>query len=259
MPAQASTDPPLLPFAANWTGSSIHQVASAVPTRLDLQEYRSSLPTALLKYYRSHTAFGLPVCLTKRCVPQLTSDSFPFPFFTVSSCSEVDQSTRSKLEELVGTWRNGGPDRRELFKLRPDAPPGTKPAQQIIDETIWGRPAAPVPAPVYQSPPPPVQQVPRHQSPPVMPQYPPIRQSPAPAVFPPPQSPIQPMPRPPTPPQVSQNSVQAAEKAAVLFELRKMLTSRREQAVLRPADKNNSDQIVTLMAVSIAQRFLCMS
>ena len=42
---------------------------------------------------------------------------------------EVDQSTRSKMEEMLLTWRTGSPNGRELFGVGP---------QVAIERGIWG-------------------------------------------------------------------------------------------------------------------------
>lgn len=41
------------------------------------------------------------------------------------------------------------------------------------------------------------------------------------------------------------------ERAAVLFDLRKLLDARRDQAAYNPGDLNNRDQIQTLVQVSL--------
>lgn len=41
----------------------------------------------------------------------------------------VDQATRHKMEEMLGTWRNGAPNGRELFGIV---------AQLGIEREIWG-------------------------------------------------------------------------------------------------------------------------
>lgn len=42
---------------------------------------------------------------------------------------QVDQSTRSKMEEMLLTWRTGAPNGRELFGVVP---------QVAIERQIWG-------------------------------------------------------------------------------------------------------------------------
>ena len=41
----------------------------------------------------------------------------------------VDQATRNKMEEMLGTWRTGAPNGRQLFGVV---------AQQAIEREIWG-------------------------------------------------------------------------------------------------------------------------
>ena len=147
----------------------------------------------------------------------------------MAPCSEVDQSTKVKLEELLGTWRNGAPDGGEVFQLQPNAPLGTLPPQQVMEEALFGR--RPEPPPLsYQSA----------------------------------SLPLPPMPMPPAMPLQAQNPYQHQqsaqtpqagatsniERAAVLFDLRKLLGIRREQASANPADQSNFDQIATLQQVN---------
>ena len=140
-----------------------------------------------------------------------------------------------KLEELLGTWRTGGQDGGELFKLLPNAPGGTLPPQRVIEDALFGRPPPIAPAPLppslpyqnggqafnRQSPPPP------HASAPVNNWQ----------------------VRPPTPPKQHQNGALNVEKAEVLFDIRKMLELRRSQLVANPHNRSNLDQINTLKQV----------
>jgi len=47
----------------------------------------------------------------------------------LDSYHDVDQTTRSRMEELVLTWRNGSATRKELFGVA---------AQVAIERGIWG-------------------------------------------------------------------------------------------------------------------------
>lgn len=147
--------------------------------------------------------------------------------------SEVDAQTKVKLEELLGTWRTGGQDGGELFKLLPNASIGTLPPQRMIEDALFGRPAPPAPAPLPPSQP--YQnggQAFNGQSPP------------------PPQTFNNWQVRPPTPPkQHQQNGALNVEKAEVLFDIRKMLELRRSQLVANPHNRSNLDQINTLKQV----------
>lgn len=48
----------------------------------------------------------------------------------------VDSVTRKKLEELLGTWRTGGPDGGELFRLPEEGRNGR--VQHGIESTLFG-------------------------------------------------------------------------------------------------------------------------
>ena len=168
----------------------------------------------------------------------LTSTSFglslsPFRIILirVKCCSEVDQSTKVKLEELLGTWRNGAPDGGELFQLQPGAPLGAIPPQRAMEEALFGRrPSPPIPSSRNDAQ--------------LMPPMPPIAAMPLQA-----QNPYhhQQSPQPPQP-----GLANTSERAAVLYDLRKLLGIRREQAAANPADKSNFDQIATIQQVSVA-------
>ena len=54
--------------------------------------------------------------------------SFVVPLF-LESYSQVDESTRGKMEEMLLTWRTGSPSRKELFGVR---------QQVAIERGIWG-------------------------------------------------------------------------------------------------------------------------
>jgi pre-mRNA cleavage complex 2 protein Pcf11 len=54
--------------------------------------------------------------------------AFIVPLF-LEAYEQVDNPTRTKMEELVITWRTGGPGHRELFGV---------PAQVSIERGIWG-------------------------------------------------------------------------------------------------------------------------
>lgn len=144
-----------------------------------------------------------------------------------------------KLEELLGTWRTGGQDGGELFKLPQNAPLGTLPPQRIIEDALFGRPPPPVPAAVPLPPSPPFQND-------VQPFN---RQSP-----PPPALANSWQPRPPTPPK-QHSDPSNLEKAAVLYDIRKMLELRRSQLVANPHNRSNLDQINTLKQVREFARF----
>lgn len=142
-----------------------------------------------------------------------------------------------KLEELLGTWRTGGQDGGELFKLLPNSPMGSLPPQRIIEDALFSRPPpSSMPTAPVAMPPPPFQQ---HNGAPSF-----NRQSPPPPV----QAPSW-QPRPPTPPK-QQNGTSNLEKAEVLFDIRKMLELRRSQLVANPHNRSNLDQINTLKQVS---------
>lgn len=144
-----------------------------------------------------------------------------------------------KLEELLGTWRTGGQDGGEVFKLPANAPMGSLPPQRIIEDALFGRPAS-IPAPIAAAPP--------------MPPSPPFqngghafnRQSPPPPLSHAPANNWQ--PRPPTPPKQN-NGTSNLEKAEVLYDIRKMLELRRSQLVANPHNRSNLDQINTLKQV----------
>lgn len=53
---------------------------------------------------------------------------FVIPLF-LETYNQVDQNTRSKMEEMLLTWRNGSPTGRELFGV---------PAQVAIERGVWG-------------------------------------------------------------------------------------------------------------------------
>ncbi|CAD6578307.1 MAG: Arginase, catabolizes arginine to ornithine and urea [Cyphobasidiales sp. Tagirdzhanova-0007] len=143
----------------------------------------------------------------------------------LSAYHEVDQSTKVKLEELLGTWRNGAPDGGELFQLQPGAPLGAIPPQRAMEEALFGRrPSPPIPSSRNDAQ--------------LMPPMPPIAAMPLQA-----QNPYhhQQSPQPPQP-----GLANTSERAAVLYDLRKLLGIRREQAAANPADKSNFDQIATI-------------
>lgn len=54
--------------------------------------------------------------------------SFVAPLF-LESYAQVDPSTRSKMEEMLLTWRTGAPNGKELFGVGP---------QVSIERGIWG-------------------------------------------------------------------------------------------------------------------------
>lgn len=54
--------------------------------------------------------------------------AFVVPLF-LQTYDQVDNATRSKMEELVMTWRTGSPTGKELFGI---------PAQAAIERGIWG-------------------------------------------------------------------------------------------------------------------------
>lgn len=141
------------------------------------------------------------------------------------------------MEELLGTWRTGGQDGGELFKLPPNAPLGTRPAQRTIEEALFGRPPPPpVPAATPMSP---YQNGTSNfsqqqtQQPP-FPSNGPARQE--------------------TPPVHS--GTNNVEKAAVLYDIRKLLELRRSQLVANPSNRSNYDQINTLKEVSCGRLLL---
>lgn len=138
-----------------------------------------------------------------------------------------------KLEELLATWRTGGRDGGELFKLPPNAPYGTLPPQRIMEEALFGRQAAFSPA--AQSP------YSNGNASPPAPQQPQIPR-PGPNIPMPPSSLLQPQ---------QSNLGTNVEKAAVLHDLRRLLGIRREQAAQNPMDTSNRDQIATLQQVRI--------
>ncbi|KAM0753001.1 hypothetical protein T439DRAFT_311676 [Meredithblackwellia eburnea MCA 4105] len=49
----------------------------------------------------------------------------------------VDQNTKIKMEELLGTWRTGGPDKGELFRLPDEGRTGGR-VQRGIEHTLFG-------------------------------------------------------------------------------------------------------------------------
>lgn len=53
---------------------------------------------------------------------------FVIPLF-LETYRQVDQTTRSKMEEMLLTWRTGGPGGKELFGIG---------AQVAIERGIWG-------------------------------------------------------------------------------------------------------------------------
>jgi pre-mRNA cleavage complex 2 protein Pcf11 len=57
-----------------------------------------------------------------------TFASFIVPLF-LDTYAQVDQTIRSKMEEMLITWRTGGPNGRELFGMGPQA---------AIERGIWG-------------------------------------------------------------------------------------------------------------------------
>jgi len=57
---------------------------------------------------------------------------FVVPLF-LETYGQVDESTRSKMEEMLITWRTGGPNNKELFGI---------PAQAAIERGVWGDGAA---------------------------------------------------------------------------------------------------------------------
>ena len=54
--------------------------------------------------------------------------SFVVPLY-LESYSQVDESTRGKMEEMLLTWRTGSPSRKELFGV---------PQQIAIERGVWG-------------------------------------------------------------------------------------------------------------------------
>jgi pre-mRNA cleavage complex 2 protein Pcf11 len=54
--------------------------------------------------------------------------AFVIPLF-LETYDQVDQNTRSKMEEMLLTWRSGGPGGKELFGVSP---------QVAIERGIWG-------------------------------------------------------------------------------------------------------------------------
>ncbi|KAF9008966.1 hypothetical protein BDQ17DRAFT_90529 [Cyathus striatus] len=54
--------------------------------------------------------------------------SFVIPLF-LETYSQVDESTRSKMEEMLLTWRSGSPNGKELFGV---------PSQVAIERGVWG-------------------------------------------------------------------------------------------------------------------------
>jgi pre-mRNA cleavage complex 2 protein Pcf11 len=57
-----------------------------------------------------------------------TFTSFIISLF-LDTYAQVDQSTRSKMEEMLLTWRTGAPNGKELFGIGP---------QTAIERGIWG-------------------------------------------------------------------------------------------------------------------------
>ena len=53
---------------------------------------------------------------------------FVVPLY-LESYSQVDESTRGKMEEMLLTWRTGSPTRKELFGI---------PQQIAIERGVWG-------------------------------------------------------------------------------------------------------------------------
>jgi|ERR1700722_867778 len=54
--------------------------------------------------------------------------AFVTPLF-LETYQQVDQNTRSKMEEMLLTWRTGAPNGRELFGIAP---------QVLIERGVWG-------------------------------------------------------------------------------------------------------------------------
>ena len=57
--------------------------------------------------------------------------SFVIPLF-LETYRSVDNNTRSKMDEMLLTWRTGAPNGKELFGLAP---------QMAIERGIWGEQA----------------------------------------------------------------------------------------------------------------------
>jgi pre-mRNA cleavage complex 2 protein Pcf11 len=54
--------------------------------------------------------------------------TFVIPLF-LETYEQVDQNTRSKMEEMLLTWRTGAPNGKELFGVVP---------QVAIERGVWG-------------------------------------------------------------------------------------------------------------------------
>ncbi|KAJ7047260.1 hypothetical protein C8F04DRAFT_1058254 [Mycena alexandri] len=67
--------------------------------------------------------------------------AFVVPLF-LETYSQVDESTRSKMEEMLITWRTGSPAGKELFGV---------PAQMAIERGVWGDGASSSPANSFYS------------------------------------------------------------------------------------------------------------
>lgn len=56
--------------------------------------------------------------------------------------NQVDQTTKSKMEEMLVTWRTGAPNGKELFGVAP---------QIAIERSIWGNDSSSTPGSVCVS------------------------------------------------------------------------------------------------------------
>ncbi|GAA6024918.1 hypothetical protein JCM10207_004268, partial [Rhodosporidiobolus poonsookiae] len=149
----------------------------------------------------------------------------------LSAYHSADSSTRTKLEELLGTWKTGGADGGELFRLPGEIGEGREGrVQRGIETALWGaggRARAGLSATtregsagygngVAQLPPPSAS---------------PRTAAPAPAAVPPP---------------TTASAATAAERSGVLYDVRRLLALRQEQLEANPGDAINQTQIGAL-------------
>ncbi|GJN90071.1 hypothetical protein Rhopal_003069-T1 [Rhodotorula paludigena] len=124
----------------------------------------------------------------------------------LSAYHAVDAPTKTKLEELLGTWKTGGSDGGELFRGADEPRDGGR-VQRGIESALFGARGrgdgiggrAAKDAEMYNAG---VQQLP--------------------------------------------HTATSTERSGVLYDVRRLLTLRQEQAAANPADANNQSQIVAL-------------
>ncbi|GAA5832500.1 hypothetical protein JCM11251_001348 [Rhodosporidiobolus azoricus] len=146
----------------------------------------------------------------------------------LSAYHAVDSSTKTKLEELLGTWKTGASDGGELFRFPEEGREGGR-VQRGIEGALWGsggkvgrgglsatsrEGSAGYGNGVNQVPHPPA----------------PARASPA----------------PPPPAPAAPAAATTSERSGVLYDVRRLLTLRQEHAAKVPGDQINEGQIVAL-------------